>query len=56
MNKPSDENDQNTANIGTVIRANNVGMPPRTPNYGKTPKYIAKFKEEAKCKQDLKLE
>lgn len=25
----------------------NIGMlPPRTPNYGKTPKYIEKFKEE----------
>jgi len=23
-------------------------LPPRTPNYGKTPKYITKFKEEAK--------
>ena len=25
-------------------------LPPRTPNYGKTPKYIEKFKEEAKQK------
>jgi hypothetical protein len=31
-------------------------MPPRTPNYGKTPKYIEKFKEEAKCKQDQRIE
>jgi len=23
-------------------------LPPRTPNYGKTPKYIQKYKEEAK--------
>ncbi len=29
----------------------NLGMlPPRTPNYGKTPKYLEKFKEEAKHK------
>ncbi len=29
----------------------NVGMlPPRTPNYGKTPKYLEKYKEEAKLK------
>jgi len=25
-------------------------LPPRTPNYGKTPKYLEKFKEEAKLK------
>lgn len=23
-------------------------LPPRTPNYGKTPKYLTKYKEEAK--------
>ena len=23
-------------------------LPPKTPNYGKTPKYITKYKEEAK--------
>lgn len=26
----------------------NQMLPPRTPNYGKTPKYISKYKEEAK--------
>jgi hypothetical protein len=31
-------------------------LPPRTPNYGKTPKYIEKYKEEAKEKQEFKLE
>jgi len=25
-------------------------LPPKTPNYGKTPKYLEKFKEEAKLK------
>ena len=25
-------------------------LPPRTPNYGKTPKYLEKYKEEAKLK------
>ena len=25
-------------------------LPPRTPNYGKTPKYLEKFKEEARQK------
>ncbi len=35
------------------IDQKNLGMlPPRTPNYGKTPKYLEKFKEEAKQKQD----
>ena len=31
-------------------------MPPRTPNYGKTPKYIQKFKEEAKFREEMKEE
>lgn len=32
------------------------GLPPRTPNYGKTPKYIAQYKEEAKQKEDARME
>ena len=31
-------------------------LPPRTPNYGKTPKYIEKYKEEAKVIKEIKLE
>jgi hypothetical protein len=31
-------------------------LPPKTPNYGKTPKYITKYKEEAKVQADLKEE
>ena len=31
-------------------------LPPRTPNYGKTPKYIEEYKNEAKKKQDDRLE
>jgi hypothetical protein len=27
-------------------------LPPRTPNYGKTPKYLEKYKEEAKKKSE----
>jgi hypothetical protein len=27
-------------------------LPPRTPNYGKTPKYISKYREEAKVKEE----
>ena len=34
----------------------NMMLPPRTPNYGKTPKYISKYKEEAKVKQEVKEE
>ena len=31
-------------------------LPPRTPNYGKTPKYIEEFKNEAKKKEDDRIE
>ena len=31
-------------------------LPPRTPNYGKTPKYITKYKEEARIKSEIKEE
>ncbi len=31
-------------------------LPPRTPNYGKTPKYIGKYKEEFKQLQQEKEE
>jgi hypothetical protein len=31
-------------------------LPPKTPNYGKTPKYIQKFKQEAVAKEDARLE
>ena len=31
-------------------------LPPKTPNYGKTPKYIEKYKEEAKAAADAKEE
>jgi len=31
-------------------------LPPRTPNYGKTPKYIQKYKEEAKERELTKEE
>jgi hypothetical protein len=27
-------------------------LPPKTPNYGKTPKYITKYKEEAKSREE----
>lgn len=28
-----------------------AALPPKTPNYGKTPKYIEKYREEAKVRQ-----
>lgn len=31
-------------------------LPPRTPNYGKTPKYIERYKEEAKQRELTKEE
>lgn len=31
-------------------------LPPKTPNYGKTPKYITKYKEEAKVQAERKEE
>lgn len=31
-------------------------LPPRTPNYGKTPKYINKYKEEQKQSEVMKEE
>ena len=34
----------------------NMEKPPKTPNYGKTPKYLHKFKEEAKQKEERKIE
>ena len=40
----SKENYENAANGAALL-------PPRTPNYGKTPKYITKYKEEAKIKE-----
>lgn len=39
-----------------TINMEKPGLPPKTPNYGKTPKYIEKFKEEAKQKEDARLE
>ena len=33
-----------------------AALPPRTPNYGKTPKYIEKYKEEAKLRELTKEE
>lgn len=36
--------------------ANGNMLPPRTPNYGKTPKYLNKYKEEAKIAADQKEE
>jgi len=31
-------------------------LPPRTPNYGKTPKYIEEYKNEAKMKEADRIE
>jgi hypothetical protein len=31
-------------------------LPPKTPNYGKTPKYLEKFKNEARVKEEEKAE
>ena len=31
-------------------------LPPRTPNYGKTPKYIEEYKNEAKKKEEDRIE
>jgi hypothetical protein len=31
-------------------------LPPRTPNYGKTPKYIEEYKNEAKMKEEDRIE
>jgi len=31
-------------------------LPPKTPNYGKTPKYLTKYKEEAKAAVQAKEE
>jgi hypothetical protein len=36
--------------------AGNSMLPPRTPNYGKTPKYISQYQEEAKIQKELKEE
>ena len=37
------------------INQNNKPMlPPKTPNYGKTPKYLNKYKEEAKAAAEVK--
>lgn len=56
MNKPG----QNVEDAIVIQNENentgNTALPPRTPNYGKTPKYIQKFKEEAKQKEDARLE
>ena len=41
---------------GNQNSGNGNMLPPRTPNYGKTPKYISKYKEEAKVKQEVKEE
>lgn len=43
---------QNVENTNTANKA----LPPRTPNYGKTPKYLEKFKDEAKAKENARLE
>ena len=38
-----------------VNTQNQINMlPPKTPNYGKTPKYLNKFKEELKAAADEK--
>ena len=34
----------------------NTGLPPKTPNQGKVPKYLQKFKDEARIKEDARLE
>lgn len=36
--------------------AANTMLPPRTPNYGKTPKYISQYKEEARQQKEQKEE
>jgi len=38
------------------LNTENKALPPRTPNYGKTPKYLEKFKDEAKAKESARLE
>lgn len=48
MDKMVDAENYNTANV--------IGLPPRTPNYGKTPKYLQKYKDEAAVKQEIKNE
>ena len=35
---------------------NKAMLPPRTPNYGKTPKYLKKYKEEAEATRQAKVE
>jgi len=42
------ENDQVQINM---TKGPSAALPPRTPNYGKTPKYIEKYKEEAKVRE-----
>jgi len=41
---------------GENVNQANIMLPPKTPNYGKTPKYIQKYKEEAKNKEEIKAE
>ena len=45
--KMSDKENMNTTN---------TQLPPKTPNYGKTPKYLSKYKDEAKIKNEVKEE
>ena len=39
-----------------VNQTNKAMLPPRTPNYGKTPKYLKKYKEEAEATRQAKVE
>ena len=39
-----------------MVKGPSAPLPPRTPNYGKTPKYIEKYKEEAKQRELTKEE
>lgn len=43
-------------NVNAINMEKKPEQPPKTPNYGKTPEYIHKFKEEAKLKEDERLE
>ena len=45
---------QGQENVNQINMTQGPALPPRTPNYGKTPKYIKKFKEEAKQKEERK--
>ena len=54
INKPSDRNIEEDIYMDQENK--NTGLPPKTPNQGKVPKYLQKFKDEARIKEDARLE